>query len=298
MSGGGPSGFHNTPVTKVFVVTSTVLTIVLGIRGRSSVIGLSRKIIFKNFQIWKLFSSFFAFSSTPELVFGIYLIYYFRVFERQIGSNKHSVFVLFSTTVSSLLQVLALSLIKDFGLDILAPGPYGLIFSSFVPFFFDIPVSSRFRVFGINFSDKSLTYLAGLQLLFSSWKRSFLPGVCGILAGSLYRLNLFGIRRAKIPKFIASFFSKLFPSGGTSRVAPSGNARNPNILRNQQLPFGGNQREARLNPINIAVTEPPQDSIATLVSMGFDVSSARQALMRAHNDINVATNILLEMQSH
>lgn len=56
--------------------------------------------------------------------------------------------------------------------------------------------------------------------------------------------------------------------------------------------------QARLNPINIAVTEPPQDSIATLVSMGFDVSSARQALMRAHNDINVATNILLEMQSH
>lgn len=115
------------------------------------------------------------------------------------------------------------TLSTDFGLDILAPGPYGLIFSSFVPFFFDIPVSSRFRVFGINFSDKSLTYLAGLQvnyqiiflwshldsylylstwfflqLLFSSWKRSFLPGVCGILAGSLYRLNLFGIRRAKV----------------------------------------------------------------------------------------------------
>jgi hypothetical protein len=35
-----------------------------------------------------------------------------------------------------------------------------------------------------------------------------------------------------------------------------------------------------------------------LVSMGFDGNNARQALVRARNDINVATNILLEAQSH
>lgn len=106
-------------------------------------------------------------------------------------------------------------------------GPYGLLFASFVPFFFDIPVSTRFRVFGVRFSDKSFIYLAGLQvkdclfytlldnllyflqlckivlllvlqLLLSSWRRSILPGICGILAGSLYRLNVFGIRKAKV----------------------------------------------------------------------------------------------------
>lgn len=47
-----------------------------------------------------------------------------------------------------------------------------------------------------------------------------------------------------------------------------------------------------------AATEPPEDSISTLVSMGFDRSSARQALVQARNDVNVATNILLEAQSH
>lgn len=46
-------------------------------------------------------------------------------------------------------------------------GPYGLIFASFVPFFFDIPVSTRFRVVGVHFSDKSFIYLAGLQVI--SW---------------------------------------------------------------------------------------------------------------------------------
>jgi uncharacterized UBP type Zn finger protein len=45
-------------------------------------------------------------------------------------------------------------------------------------------------------------------------------------------------------------------------------------------------------------TEPTEDAIATLVSMGFDRSSARQALVQARNDINTATNILLEALSN
>ena len=47
-----------------------------------------------------------------------------------------------------------------------------------------------------------------------------------------------------------------------------------------------------------AAVEPTEDSITTLVSMGFDRNSARQALVQARNDVNVATNILLEAQSH
>jgi uncharacterized UBP type Zn finger protein len=45
-----------------------------------------------------------------------------------------------------------------------------------------------------------------------------------------------------------------------------------------------------------AIVEPPESSVAMLVSMGFDGNAARQALMRARNDINAATNILLESQ--
>lgn len=48
--------------------------------------------------------------------------------------------------------------------NLVTSGPYGLIFASFVPFFFDIPVSTRFRVAGFHFSDKSFIYLAGLQV--------------------------------------------------------------------------------------------------------------------------------------
>ena len=52
----------------------------------------------------------------------------------------------------------------DPAVNLVTSGPYGLIFASFVPFFFDIPVSTWFRVFGVRFSDKSFIYLAGLQV--------------------------------------------------------------------------------------------------------------------------------------
>ncbi|CAL2271489.1 unnamed protein product [Prunus armeniaca] len=195
---GGPSGFHNAPVTRAFVIASALFTVFFGFQGRSSKLGLSYLDIFGKFRLWKLIVSIFAFSSTPELMFGLYLLYYFRVFERQIGSNKYSVFILFSVTVSLLFEILALAYLKDPAVNLVTSGPYGLIFASFVPFFFDIPVSTRFRVFGVRFSDKSFIYLAGLQLLLSSWKRSILPGVFGILCGSLYHLNVFHIRKAKI----------------------------------------------------------------------------------------------------
>nr|GMD59213.1 rhomboid-like protein 20 [Ipomoea batatas] len=129
------------------------------------------------------------------------------------------------------------------------------------------------------------------SLLFSSWKRSILPGLCGILAGCLYRMNVFRIRRVKFPDFIASFFSRLsWPStGSTSSPAPRNALGNVPSYASRQVE--GNYAA----PLSSAV-EPPEESITTLVSMGFDRNSARQALIRARNDVNAATNLLLESQ--
>ncbi|KAG5252685.1 ubiquitin-associated domain-containing protein [Salix suchowensis] len=290
---GGPSGFNNAPVTKTFVIASSIFTIFSGIKGGPDKLGLSYQDIFRNLRLWKLILSVFAFSSTPEMMFGLCLLYYFRVFERQIGSSKYLVFILFSVIVSLLFEVFAVALLKDPSANLLTSGPYGLIFASFVPFYFDIPVSTQFHVYSVHFSDKSFIYLAGVQLLLSSWKRSILPGICGILAGSLYRLNLFGIRKAKFPEFTASFFPRLsWPSMGSPRGATTRNVTG-------SAPFHAGRHVERSSPAPMAPSaEPPEDAIATLVSMGFDSSSARQALVQSRNDINIATNILLEALSH
>lgn len=68
------------------------------------------------------------------------------------------------------------------------------------------------------------------------------------------------------------------------------------FLPHYQTPFLLFQRNYP-SPI-LSTTEPTEESISTLVSMGFDRNSARQALVQARNDVNVATNILLEAQAH
>ncbi|GJM92813.1 hypothetical protein PR202_ga09315 [Eleusine coracana subsp. coracana] len=255
-------GFHNAPASRAVVVSAALFSITFGFSGRFLNLGLScqasspsrrfpfnqtTRSVYEKLQIWRLITSLFAFSSTPELIFGAALLYYFRVFERQIGSNKYAVFIVFSTVISVFLQIPVLGYLEDPSLNPLTSGPYGLIFASYVPFFFDIPISMKFRIFGLSLSDKSFVYLAGLQLLFSSGRRSVIPGLSGILAGLLYRLNTFGIRRLK----------------GTLSASQ----------------------------------DPAESSIAMLISMGFDRTSAMQALILTNNDVNLASNILLEAQS-
>ncbi|KAF8716777.1 hypothetical protein HU200_025869 [Digitaria exilis] len=223
------------------------------------------------------------------MIFGAALLYYFRVFERQIGSNKYAVFIVFSTVISVLLQILALGYLKDPSINPLTSGPYGLLFASYVPFFFDIPVSMRFRIFGLSLSDKSFVYLAGLQLLLSSGRRSVVPGVSGILAGLLYRLNTFGIRRLKFPELATSLFSRLswpfysIPYQGLPTTENDGNIPSHQVHQNEG--------------VHTATQDPAEASIAALVSMGFDNNSAIQALALTDYDVNLASNILLEAQA-
>ncbi|XP_042425092.1 rhomboid-like protein 20 [Zingiber officinale] len=289
MMHGGPSGFHNAPVTRALVISSAIITVTYGLRGRSRSIGLSYQDITQNHGLWKTVPSIFAFSSSPELIIGLYLIYYFRVFERQIGSNKYSVFVLFSLVASTFFQIAGLGLLKDS--QVLASGPYGLIFAAFVPFYFDIPVTSRFRMLGLNFSNKSAIYFAGFQLVLSAWRRSFIPAICGLLTGFLFRANIFCIRKLKFPKKLTSLFSWLFLS------SPSSSPSSANIRRNAYISSMDHRVQRNYRSVGNFMPEPPESSITTLVSMGFETNAARQALIQARNDINVATNILLEAQS-
>lgn len=155
------------------------------------------------------------------LVFSFWWFLYFFCFFRVLQWHEFYIFLFFF-----IWHVNAWS--AGPSLNPLTSGPYGLIFASYIPFFFDIPITTKFRIFGLRLSDKSFIYLSGLQvnsnfhdnfyprlisspvplscslcifdfqLLFSSGWRSIIPGLSGILAGLLYRLNIFGIRRLKV----------------------------------------------------------------------------------------------------
>uniref|UniRef100_A0A7I4CYJ4 Peptidase S54 rhomboid domain-containing protein n=1 Tax=Physcomitrium patens TaxID=3218 RepID=A0A7I4CYJ4_PHYPA len=159
----GVSGFKNAIVTKGIVVTCGLVSLVLAARGDAKAYNLS----YQRLELWRLVVSPLVFTSLPELLFGLYLLYFFRVFERQAGSIKYLFFVFFTTSVSTFLELVFLFTLKDssFISSIrLNSGPTGLIFSSFVLFFFDVPVSIRFKLLGIKVSEKSFVYLIGLQV--------------------------------------------------------------------------------------------------------------------------------------
>lgn len=78
----GPSGFGSAPVTKVLVLatagTSVLLQLTLSARK-----GQAGTLIVSTAQL-------LVFRHLGELAFGTILLYYFRIFERQRGSERYS----------------------------------------------------------------------------------------------------------------------------------------------------------------------------------------------------------------
>lgn len=90
-----------------------------------------------------------------------------------------------------------------------APGPRTLIFSLFVPFFWDVPQVPFTRILGIPISGKSFTYILGFQLATSSLP-SALCCFIGLLCGVLYRMNLFWLQRWLLPNRLCDVSDRLF----------------------------------------------------------------------------------------
>ncbi|XP_063242166.1 ubiquitin-associated domain-containing protein 2-like isoform X2 [Bacillus rossius redtenbacheri] len=178
--------------------------------------------IFREREIWRLLTSRLTFLDTKDLVCGALLIYYFRVFERRYGSHKFASYLLATCTVATLLETAVILALQQFDVDLhsggyLPPGPYGLIFPLFVSFFFDIPRVAHTYVLGIPVTGKTLTYLVGLQVCSTS-VAAVISGLCGIVAGLMYRHNVLWLGRwLAVPRWLARL------SGATlGRVLSSG----------------------------------------------------------------------------
>ncbi|GLH07449.1 hypothetical protein R5R35_014251 [Gryllus longicercus] len=209
------TGFYKAPVSKGLMgsmfLTYTALNMPLLAHMRKY---LSCKLpdIFSNGEVWRLLTSRIMFLDTKDLVCGALLIYYFRVFERRYGSHKFASYLLATCTVATILETVAIISLQYVDIDVhnggyLPPGPYGLIFPLFVSYFFDIPRVAQTHFLGIPVTGKTLTYLLGLQVCSTSMATA-ISGVCGIIAGLIYRHNILHIRRwLVVPKWLANISS-------------------------------------------------------------------------------------------
>jgi len=289
------AGFRNAPVSKALLLLTGGMSVLVGVTQTMPHLKLNGLLqIIDHLQLWRLATNQLFFSSPAELLFGLILIYYFRVFERQMGSAKFAGFTFLSFVISTLVEVAYLALFQPKGEFV--SGPYSILFAMYVLFFSHVPASSRFRFLGVDLSDKFFVYVLGLQLVWSHPPTSLVAALSGILGGLAYNSPTLPLSNFRFPRFInrfcTTFLLPFLQSSDTLRPRTSARAR----MRPEEATDTTGWRAGR-HPIFGGMPppgfEPSEEVIQELTSMGFDRSQVIQALRTAQNDPTLATNLLL-----
>eukprot|EP01117_Protostelium_nocturnum_P020265 TRINITY_DN9031_c0_g1_i1.p1 TRINITY_DN9031_c0_g1~~TRINITY_DN9031_c0_g1_i1.p1 ORF type:complete len:317 (-),score=106.11 TRINITY_DN9031_c0_g1_i1:194-1111(-) len=300
MLNSGASGFQNAPISKMGMILVGGTSVLVSMTKQKNLFEFPK--IGNIFEFWRLFSSHFPFGSASEILFGMLLIYYFRVFERQMGSRKFAAFLLGSISIFSMLQ---LALLVTFPKIQLPSGPYSYIFSLLTLYITEIPATYKFKIFFLPTSDKLFVYILALQLLFSNFPTSLLSGLFGVISGSIYRSKTLRLSKFQIPKSIVGFCSTHFlpllqnpkaPQRRPVAIQPNGGsnqpAQRPRVAhhRNQV----GQQLQEDVEWIPQPGPPPSDEDVALLLSMGFSQDQINIALRRTNNNLQLATNLLME----
>ncbi|KAL7749478.1 hypothetical protein RI367_005032 [Sorochytrium milnesiophthora] len=288
----------NAPVSKFVVVTVSSCSLLASLLKIKQLFHLQvYPHLLNDHQVHRLLTSHFVFSTSSEILFGGLLFYHLRVLERLYGSKKYAAFLTVTTTLTTLLEIGVLVAFHSLGWRMVPSGPYGVIFASLYMYQNEVPVTDRFRLLGIAFSQKSFVYLMAIQLLASQYPNSLVSAACGFLAGAMYAADVGRIRRWRYPAALQRFAGRyLLPalqsappprSGAPDRLAAgpssSAGARSP---VDAAPPTGLGSA-----PVEIETVSP--ESIDLLVSMGFPRDRSEQVLRRVGGDVERAVQALI-----
>ncbi|GLD95778.1 hypothetical protein PINS_up004456 [Pythium insidiosum] len=199
-------GFYGAPVTyaaSLAIGAASSATLLFDMEGPFSLLG--RDAVVRRGQYWRLWSSQLAFHHGLAASFGLYIIFQFRVLERQMGSRKFGSLVFFIWTISALLKLAALLSMPSLARR-LPPGPYALLGALTVFFMKFVPRlhPKAYSIVGINFSDKSSTYVLMAAILLHD-PRKLLSYIPGMLLGVLFSST--PLSKLRLPGFVCVLFS-------------------------------------------------------------------------------------------
>eukprot|EP00127_Corallochytrium_limacisporum_P002158 Clim_evm52s108 gene=Clim_evmTU52s108 len=212
MLNSGAPGFHYAPLSEAVVYTGTTLSTLRYLAGNGVLPRQFNTMVLRTFDAGL---SRFAFPSAGALCFGCVLLYYFRLLERNFSSRKFAVYLIFTGTVST-----AVDVALDFALSY-AKNPYisltgssggaltALIMASLVQLIMTVPATERVTYSNVTFTNKQVVCLMALAYITAAWPCT--PSVVGGLVGGwLYGINLLAIRELSMPKSVARFFDSTF----------------------------------------------------------------------------------------
>eukprot|EP01041_Mallomonas_annulata_P011809 gene11809-24740_t len=311
-------GFAHAPLTKSLCIIAVITTILLGNSpSKRGVLSLDLRRIYQG-ELWRAFTCSFAFSSLPQLIIGLMLMYTFRQFERQFGSKKFGSLVFLSYCISTLLQIAFVVLASSSGYSIVpTSGPFFFIYCMIPLFYQYIPKLHplKISVLGASFSEKSWTYLLAIQLALSDGVPSVTACAAGFLAGFLYTIDGLGLQEFRIPRLIErpfvvtyNFLEGFFHLPGINNDTTQQRQRQRGLARVNLGNFGIGGVAPRFvaggpgagggvgggGAVPMPPAPPPaEESVSALTSLGFDRVAALRALSMSGNNVEMAANMLL-----
>uniref|UniRef100_A0A480XAN8 Ubiquitin-associated domain-containing protein 2 n=1 Tax=Sus scrofa TaxID=9823 RepID=A0A480XAN8_PIG len=323
----GSSGLYKAPLSKSLLLVPSALSLLLALLlphcQRFFVYDLQA--VKDEFQIWRLICGRIICLDLKDTFCSSLLIYNFRIFERRYGSRKFASFLLGSWVLSAVGDFILVEAVQySFGITAARNLPSGFlapVFALFVPFYCSIPRVQVAHILGpLSITNKTLIYILGLQV----------SGIC--YNSQVLQMHEVLCVPSWMAKFCSWALEPIFSSSEPTTEARIGMGATVDIQRQQrmelldrqltlaQFAHSRRQRQQQGGMINWNRLFPPlrqrrnvnyqdgrrsepqaspplevsEEQVARLMEMGFSRGDALEALRASNNDLNVATNFLLQ----
>ncbi|KAF6085146.1 UBA domain containing 2 [Phyllostomus discolor] len=322
----GSSGLYKAPLSKSLLLVPSSLSLLLALLPHCQRFFLyDLQAVKDDFQIWRLVCGRIICLDLKDTFCSSLLIYNFRIFERRYGSRKFASFLLGSWVLSALLDfILVETAWYCFGISASRNLPSGFlapVFALFVPFYCSIPRVQVAHILGpLSISNKTLIYILGLQisgicynskilqvhqvLYIPSWMARFFSWTLEPIFSSSEptteaRIGMGATvdiqRQQRMEVLDRQLMLSQFTQARRQRQQQGGiinwNRLFPPLRQRQNVNYrDGQQSEQQASP----PLEVSEEQVARLMEMGFSRGDALEALRASNNDLNVATNFLLQ----
>ncbi|KAJ1726863.1 hypothetical protein LPJ61_004912 [Coemansia biformis] len=225
------------------------------------------------------------------------LLYQLRALERVFGTRKFAAFVFVCAVVGQTLCVGALLLVWLLSpralaaVNIVAGGPYMLLFACLHQLHVQVPAAAEMRLFGVDLGDKWLVDATAASLLLARLPAALVPAASGVAASMVYSADIAGLRQWRFPRWVECAAGRWVGPLLTARRNQFGGDAEADTPRG--APSARQQQQHR--PAAAAAAAP--DELVDLVQGMFPaVERARvaQALLAAGGDGDRAAAILLD----
>nr|XP_033805002.1 ubiquitin-associated domain-containing protein 2 isoform X3 [Geotrypetes seraphini] len=307
----GSSGLYKAPVSKSLLLIPSVLSILLTLvfQHHQKFFAYNLQAIREEFQIWRLICGRIVCLDLKDMFCSSLLIYNFRIFERRYGSRKFTSFILGSWVLSAVFDLLIVEALQHvFGITVKRL-PSGFLPGRSCPklgppvcfictiLLFHSTSTSDSRIRPASYYKQDLGLYCGsadfnLQLLHVDFRIKWIEPTSEAREGMGATIDLQRQQRMELidQQIMLSQFDQMRQqrqqqgrvinwSRFFARLRPR---------RNMDLP--NNHQAEQVTPS----AEASEEQVTRLMEMGFSRVAVLEALRASNNDINVATNFLLQ----